>query len=200
MSWQASTDDTGVTGYGVYRDDVLIATVTGTAATDTTAIAGATYDYEVDAVDAAGNRSATSPDVAVTMPNGPTAVTLSPDADAYIRSAAPSTNYGTKTELSVDASPVYHTYLRFTVPAWITSVTSATLRLWVTNATANGGNLRSTTATWSETGLTWNNRPVSLHVALVERRFPAFAVALVTHRRSVAEVTDVIQAGTVNRR
>jgi chitodextrinase len=160
MSWEASTDDTGVTGYGVYRDDVLIATVTGTSATDDAAVAGATHHYEVDAVDAAGNRSAKSVDAEVTMPSGPSSVTLSPDADSYVRSAAPAANYGTRTVLSADSSPVYHTYLRFSVPGWITSVTSATLRLWVTNATANGGNLRSTTAAWSETGLTWNNRPV----------------------------------------
>jgi chitodextrinase len=33
LSWTASTDNVGVTGYDIYKDGVLYATVTGTTAT-----------------------------------------------------------------------------------------------------------------------------------------------------------------------
>ena len=58
LAWQASTDDRGVAGYRVYRDDVLIASPTGLAYTDMGLIAGTAYSYQVAAYDAAGNESA----------------------------------------------------------------------------------------------------------------------------------------------
>jgi fibronectin type 3 domain-containing protein len=69
LAWPASTDDVGVAGYEVLRDDVLLATVTGTSYSDTAVQSGRSYRYAVRAVDAAGNRSgeagasATAPDV-----------------------------------------------------------------------------------------------------------------------------------------
>lgn len=56
LSWSASTDDVAVTEYGVYRDGDLIATVDSTSYTDS-GLAVGTYQYRVDAADAAGNRS-----------------------------------------------------------------------------------------------------------------------------------------------
>jgi hypothetical protein len=56
ISWDAATDNIGVTGYGVYRDGTLIAQVSGVSYRDT-GLASGTYNYTVDAVDSAGNRS-----------------------------------------------------------------------------------------------------------------------------------------------
>ncbi|MCW2642843.1 MAG: hypothetical protein JWP76_5149, partial [Dactylosporangium sp.] len=56
VTWDAATDNIGVTGYGVYRDGTKIGQVTGTTYTDAGLAAG-TYGYTVDAVDSAGNRS-----------------------------------------------------------------------------------------------------------------------------------------------
>ncbi len=62
LTWQAATDDVGVTGYGVYRDGTRIANLGGTTLTYTDAgLAAGTYTYQVDAVDSAGNRSAKAP-------------------------------------------------------------------------------------------------------------------------------------------
>jgi hypothetical protein len=55
VSWAPSTDDVGVEGYRVKRDDVTIATVTGTAYRDTTATEPRVYTYCIEAFDAAGN-------------------------------------------------------------------------------------------------------------------------------------------------
>jgi cellulose 1,4-beta-cellobiosidase len=62
LSWTASNDNVGVTGYTVYRGGAVLATVSGTTltSTDTTVTQGGGYSYTVDAFDAAGNRSAKS--------------------------------------------------------------------------------------------------------------------------------------------
>jgi len=67
LSWTASTDNVGVTGYDVYRGGTKIATVTsGTSYTDTGLTAATAYSYTVDARDAAGNVSAASAAVSAT--------------------------------------------------------------------------------------------------------------------------------------
>ncbi|QDH92476.1 minor tail protein [Gordonia phage Dmitri] len=57
LSWTAATDDVGVVGYRVYRDNTLIASPTGTSYTDTGRLATALHTYDVAAIDAAGNES-----------------------------------------------------------------------------------------------------------------------------------------------
>jgi hypothetical protein len=58
LSWNASTDNVGVTGYQVFRNGVLVATPGGTTFTDT-GVSGS-FTYTVRARDAAGNVSAAS--------------------------------------------------------------------------------------------------------------------------------------------
>jgi chitodextrinase len=58
VSWNASSDNVGVTAYGVYRDGAPIATPSGTSYTFTGLACGTSYALAVDAADAAGNRSA----------------------------------------------------------------------------------------------------------------------------------------------
>lgn len=60
LSWSASSDNVGVTGYRVYRDGVRIASTTDVTYTDKAGADGTTYAYTVDAIDAAGNASAAS--------------------------------------------------------------------------------------------------------------------------------------------
>ncbi|MGW3156066.1 cellulase family glycosylhydrolase [Streptomyces sp. NPDC001089] len=66
LSWSASTDDTGVTGYDVFRGTAKAGRTTGTSFTDTGLTAGTRYDYTVRAVDAAGNVSPASVPVTAT--------------------------------------------------------------------------------------------------------------------------------------
>ncbi|MFE2494498.1 discoidin domain-containing protein [Streptomyces scopuliridis] len=61
LTWGASTDNTGVTGYEIYANNVLRQTVAGDVTTYTdTQPAGTTVSYYVRAKDAAGNRSGNS--------------------------------------------------------------------------------------------------------------------------------------------
>ena len=57
LAWNAATDNTGVTGYGVYRGGNLVSSPTGLTATVSGLSCGTSYSFAVDAVDAAGNRS-----------------------------------------------------------------------------------------------------------------------------------------------
>lgn len=66
LSWSPSTDNTGVTGYYVYRGGTQAASVTGTTATVSGLTASTAYTFTVKAADAAGNLSAASNAVTVT--------------------------------------------------------------------------------------------------------------------------------------
>lgn len=71
LAWTASTDNVGVTGYVVYRNNTVVTTVTGTTFTETQP-ASATLEYFVRARDAAGNESADSNRVTRTGQGGGT--------------------------------------------------------------------------------------------------------------------------------
>ncbi|WP_179232833.1 discoidin domain-containing protein [Paenibacillus rigui] len=60
LSWTASTDNVGVTGYDVYRGGILVGSSATTAYSDTGLAASTAYSYTVKAKDAAGNASAAS--------------------------------------------------------------------------------------------------------------------------------------------
>jgi chitodextrinase len=66
LTWSASSDNVGVTGYQVYRNSVLLTTVTGLSYKDNTVTRGTVYIYYVKARDAAGNVSGASNSVTVT--------------------------------------------------------------------------------------------------------------------------------------
>ena len=69
LSWTASTDNVGVTGYKVYRGGVLVGNPTTTSYNDTGLTASTSYSYTVAACDAVNNCSAQSSSVsAATMP------------------------------------------------------------------------------------------------------------------------------------
>jgi chitodextrinase len=76
LSWQASTDNVGVTGYDVYRDGAMMLSTVATNYTDTGRDPATTYDYAVTAFDAAGNTSDLGAAVSVTT-LGPPAATVS---------------------------------------------------------------------------------------------------------------------------
>jgi len=70
LSWNASTDDVGVTAYDIYRGGVLLASLGAvTAYSDTTVKASTSYSYTVKARDRAGNPSGVSNTANVTTPS-----------------------------------------------------------------------------------------------------------------------------------
>ncbi|HAN19122.1 MAG: hypothetical protein A2X13_02490 [Bacteroidetes bacterium GWC2_33_15] len=66
LSWTASTDNVGVTGYDIYQNGVLKGSSTTTSYSVTGLTAATTYSFTVKAKDAAGNVSAASTALSVT--------------------------------------------------------------------------------------------------------------------------------------
>ena len=70
LSWTASTDNVGVTGYNVNEGGSVVATTTGTTANVTGLLAGSSHTFTVTAFDAAGNVSAASAAVTAVAGSG----------------------------------------------------------------------------------------------------------------------------------
>jgi streptogrisin C len=86
LAWDASTDNTAVTGYDVYNGSTLATSVAGTSATVTGLSPDTAYSFTVKARDAAGNASAVSAAVSArTQPGGGGNRTLTNDTDYAIR-------------------------------------------------------------------------------------------------------------------
>jgi chitodextrinase len=200
LSWNASSDDVGVTGYDVYRGTTLIKTVTGTSTSDTTVAAGTTYSYTVKAKDAAGNVSQASDPAAVTTPGGGTGgtTTLNALADARVEQANPTTNFGTSSTLAADQSSTaqLESYLKFDSTLVTGTVTSAKLRLWTTtgstSATTNGPAVYGVSADWAEGTITWNNKPGRAEMAT------ANSGALAVDSMVEYDVTGLVASGIYN--
>jgi chitodextrinase len=82
LRWNASTDNTGVAGYGLYRDNTGAGSSSQTSTTFSGLACGRSYTLAVDAYDAAGNRSgrgslvsSTSPCPDTTPPSAPSGLT-----------------------------------------------------------------------------------------------------------------------------
>jgi hypothetical protein len=85
---------------------------------------------------------------------------FAPVADAFVRSDQPRANFGASPRLRVDGSPIARSYLRFQVNGLTAPVRRATLKVLVTNeAQLSGLRLRGASSRWSESTLTYRNRP-----------------------------------------
>ena len=78
LTWTASSDNVGVTGYGKYKDGTLISSGTGTTYTYSGLTCGTKYVLAVDAYDAAGNRSGAASINATTTACAPPPTTSGP--------------------------------------------------------------------------------------------------------------------------
>jgi hypothetical protein len=95
-------------------------------------------------------------------PPPPPGAPLSAVADSYVQADLPGSNFGTATSVKVDGSPVTVSYLKFDVQGITGAPTKATLKVFVPVATSTPINVRSVAdSTWTETGLTFANRPAT---------------------------------------
>ncbi|MGO4494795.1 discoidin domain-containing protein [Paenibacillus sp. 2RAB27] len=92
LSWSASTDNVGVTGYNIYRGATLVGTSTTTSYNDTGLTASTAYSYTVKAKDAATNLSVASNTASATTqapsdtqaPTTPTGLTATAASNSQI--------------------------------------------------------------------------------------------------------------------
>ena len=161
LSWSASSDNTGVRGYGIYRDGNLINTVDQNTLTysDTNLAPATTYAYQVDAFDGSGNHSALSTSASATTQSTAT-YTFSAIADAYVSASSTTSNFGLTNTLRADASPDFHSYMRFNVGDLVGTVTKATLRLYSTSSSSTGYQIKQVNSQgWEESTITYANAP-----------------------------------------
>ena len=128
--------------------------------------AAGTYSVKLTISNSGGSDTLTRTSyITVNAPSpGGQPVTVTPGADAEVKSSSPTLNYGTVNELRTRegdvSNPVtYHSYMRFDVTGVSGTVTSAKLRLFATDANTVGMNVHAAASTWTETGITWNNAP-----------------------------------------
>lgn len=93
----------------------------------------------------------------------PPITTLTAIADGRVKSTSPTSNYGTDDYLRTRDDPaggtVYRSYLRFDLTAIATPITSATLRLYVSDGSDDGGDVYPVDWNGAESALTWNSAP-----------------------------------------
>jgi hypothetical protein len=89
-------------------------------------------------------------------------LTFTAGADARAEERNPSTNFGTSNTLEVLSSNnrSIESYIRFTVSGLSGTIQNARLRVYATSEnTRDGPAVYATGNNWTETGITWNNRP-----------------------------------------
>jgi chitodextrinase len=161
LSWNASTDNVGVTGYEIFRNGTLLATWgIFEAYSDKTVSPSTTYQYQVRARDQAGNRSEFSNTATATTPSGTPIRTFYSLADTYSKADEPDRNFGTSGQIRVDASPDVRAFLRFDPDGLGAPVTRAILRVYANSANSIGIHVRGVAdSLWGETTLTHRNMP-----------------------------------------
>ncbi|TYP73158.1 GH35 family endo-1,4-beta-xylanase [Paenibacillus methanolicus] len=184
LRWSAADDNGGVTGYRIYRNGDLIATVDGAAREYAVQQleAGRAYSFRVEAVDAAGNWSSGGPSVAVTTPAGVvrSETKVLPSGDAFIQAPAVFGGDGTNqnalgylryknaagasgSEQNRNTGNNRRVYLQFPLNDVQGSVYSATLSVYVyavqTPNVDIGLDVYATGDDWTETTINWKNKP-----------------------------------------
>lgn len=151
------------TSYGAAGIPSELSLNTTTGVISGTPSTSGTFNIYLSASNAKGSGSQT---LALVV-NSPSASTVLPEADAFVRAGTYSnTNYGTAPVLTVKnesgADYQRESYLRFNLTAYSAPVVNAKLQLTV--AAINTTPVQNTlyfvgTDTWTETGITWNNKP-----------------------------------------
>lgn len=96
-------------------------------------------------------------------------LTFTASSDAQVMEATPGRNYGNTTYLQVDGDSGAHveSYISFTVSGLDGPVSNATLRVYDRgNGSNNGPEVYGTDPSWTEAGITWENRPAPTTSAL----------------------------------
>jgi parallel beta-helix repeat protein len=82
------------------------------------------------------------------------------EADSWVKSTSPTSNYGTNNQLRADGLPELNAYLRFNAQGLTDVVTTATLRLFASSNHSVGFDVRGVADnSWTESGITFENAP-----------------------------------------
>jgi endoglucanase len=162
LSWTASTDNVGVTGYQVLRGSTVVGSPNGVTFTDTGLAASTAYSYTVRALDAAGNTSSASSAVNATtqavtqdysVSSSPGSLSVARGASGAATVAINRTNFTGAVSLAASGLPsgvtvAFNPSTATTgnsVTATFTATSSATLGTATVTLTATSGSTTRTT-------------------------------------------------------
>ena len=149
LSWTASTDNVGVTGYQVFRGGTQVGTPTGTSFSDTGLTASTAYSYTVKAIDAAGNLSANSNTASATTQAGAPAPTATLSANPTSITSGQSS---TLTWSSTNATSCTGSGFTASGTSGSTSVSPTVTTTYSISCTGAGGTSPAASATVTVTG------------------------------------------------
>ncbi len=157
------------TGSGAWQSIATLAANTNTY-TDATASAGLTYTYRIFATASADSNP--SNESTITTPGTTTGVTITTSADTYVNDGTnAAVNYGSASGLQVKKGGTGYnriTYLKFNISS-LTSVSDVKLRLYANLNTADSVNIGVydvSNTSWSESTMTYNNKPAANTTAI----------------------------------
>ena len=105
--------------------------------------------------------TATPTPLPTATPTNSASLTFVPQADSYVSSSSPTTNYGTATALRADGSPDVHSYVRFVVSGTSGHAIVRVRLLFFMNSPSGSGMRALAVAdnTWVEKTITYSNAP-----------------------------------------
>jgi hypothetical protein len=152
------TDDKGAIAANSWVEYDVTTLVTGSG----------TYSFMLwtdsdDRVDFASREAASNrPELVLTYGDG---TALTPVADAPVEAARASVNFaGDALRAEGAPDPDIRSYLMFNVPVSSAAIVGAKLRVYATSATVNGPGVYTTGTDWSESSLTYSNKPPKVSV------------------------------------
>lgn len=169
LSWPAAQDASGLSGYRIYANGLLLAAIHGGATSYEAGslIPGETIQFRVEAGDANQNWTANGPAAEVSLPF--TEQKLLPAADTYVQSGSNANNaYGGSDVIQIksttDVNYMREGLLKFDLSqVKLSDIGTAVLYVYGSMKESAGtsieNELYSTTSGWSESELAWNSRP-----------------------------------------
>jgi len=127
LAWTASSDDTGIAGYTLYRDGTAVRSSSDKPAYDNYSLnQGTEYTYQVAAFDPAGNASALGPQIKITTPLDPVYPTNIAAGMPYTITPPPDATYPDDKGIQLtDGIYVDVTKYDFTDTGWVGSLESS---------------------------------------------------------------------------
>ncbi len=167
LSWTASTDAVGVTGYAIMRNGTQVGTSQSASFNDAGLMPSTQYSYAIKAFDMANNVSAVSPSVNATTQAGPAAtgnytIFTNQTPATLGQTDGPNINYELGTKFTTSAAGKI-TGIRFFKDAKETGTGTRTGRIWSVPPTGPGMQL-ATAAFSNETASGWQQADLATPV------------------------------------
>jgi hypothetical protein len=191
----ATAADTGgtVTKVEFFADGVKIGEATTSPYSFSwTSVKTGTYRLTARATDNLGRTGFSAPVIVKVS------ATLTATADAYVRDGSSAgTNFGTATSLQVKTSSTGNnrrSYLKFSITN-VKTTSAVTLRVFGAVSSTTSGSITTlvypvATTSWSETGITWNNKPAHGSTSLAGA---SIVTSSTTARRYTFDVTSYVR-------